>query len=218
MGTGDCGVVQNLPVANSQCGNASGQPDTAAWDDSPWVTAVGGSIPNIDPTTGAKRGTDPVWHSGIFSEGAGYSSVFSRPDYQKGVAGITRPGFDVATGWGTINGNFVPSLVAATRANGQEAQARHQASYDLAALQHGIQFTPPGIGPDGMTYMLAGGFLPGHPVQMSIDGTQIATLTVGDLGTVTYMIDPSQLSLAPGQHTVQLDSLLLTMTGSFWIS
>ena len=75
VGTGDCGVVQNLPVANSQCGNASHQPDTAAWDDSPWVTAVGGTIPNINPKTGAKAGSDPVWHvGGIFSEGAGYSS------------------------------------------------------------------------------------------------------------------------------------------------
>jgi hypothetical protein len=43
---------------------------------------------------------------------------------------------------------------------------------------------------------------------MSIDGTQVATLTVGGLGTVTYMIDPSQLSLAPGRHTVRLNSLL----------
>ena len=91
VGTGDCGVVQNLPVANSQCGNASHQPDTAAWDDSPWVTAVGGTIPNINPKTGAKQGSDPVWHvAGIFSEGAGYSSVFTRPDYQNGVANITQ--------------------------------------------------------------------------------------------------------------------------------
>jgi hypothetical protein len=69
-----------------------------------------------------------------------------------------------------------------------------------------------------MTYMLAGGFLPGHPVQMSIDGQPVATLTVGDLGTVTYMIAPRLLSLVPGDHTVQLSSLLLTMTGSFHIS
>ena len=85
MGTGDCGVVQNLPVANSQCGDASHQPDTSAWDDSPWVTAVGGTVPNINPKTGAKEGSDPVWHvAGIFSEGAGYSSVFTRPGYQNG--------------------------------------------------------------------------------------------------------------------------------------
>jgi subtilase family serine protease len=303
VGTGDCGVVQNLPVANSQCGNASHQPDTAAWDDSPWVTAVGGTIPNINPKTGAKEGSDPVWHvDGIFSEGAGYSSVFTRPAYQNGVANITRSpmrsvpdialdaqdgtsesgpllngvlalatqlnhghnvgpinpalyeslgprgaaagiadvihgnnsvvvhgktvvqgftaakGFDVATGWGTINGNFVPSLVAATRADGQEAAARQEARYDLSLLEHAIRFTPDNISRAGMTYMLAGGFLPGHPVEMSIDGTAVATLTVGDLGTVTYMITPRLLNLGPGEHTVQLSSLLLNMTGSFHIS
>jgi subtilase family serine protease len=303
VGTGDCGVVQNLPVANSQCGNASHQPDTAAWDDSPWVTAVGGTIPNINPKTGAKEGSDPVWHvAGIFSEGAGYSSVFTRPAYQNGVADITRSpmrsvpditldaqsgtsesgpllngvlalatqlnhgqnvgpinpalydslgprgarsgiadvlhgnnsvivggktivqgftaakGFDVATGWGTINGNFVPSMVAATRADGQEAAARRQAQHDLTRLEHAIKFMPDSISEGGMTYLLAGGFLPGHPVQMSIDGKAVARLTVGDLGTVTDMIDPSLLDLAPGEHTVQLSSLLLNTTGRFHIS
>jgi hypothetical protein len=302
VGTGDCGVVQNLPVANSQCGNASHQPDTAAWDDSPWVTAVGGSVPNINPETGAKEGSDPVWHEGIYSEGAGYSSVFRRPSYQNGVASITRSpmrsvpditldaqdgtsesgpllngvlalatqlnngqnvgpinpalydslgprgasagiadvtqgnnsvivngktvvqgftaakGFDVATGWGTINGKFVPSLVAATRADGQEAAARQRAWGDLMALEHRIRFTPDSISAGGMTYLLAGGFLPGHPVQKSIDGKWVATLTVGDLGTVTYMIDPSLLKLAPGEHTVRLSSLLLDMTGRFRVS
>ena len=91
VATGDCGVVQNLAVANAQCNNTSATPDTAAWDDSPWVTAVGGSVPNLDPTTGKRLGPDPVWHvGGAFAEGAGYSSVFPRPSYQNGVAGITR--------------------------------------------------------------------------------------------------------------------------------
>ncbi len=64
VATGDCGVVQNLAVANAQCNNTSPTPDTAAWDDSPWVTAVGGSVPNLDPTTGKRLGPDPVWHVG----------------------------------------------------------------------------------------------------------------------------------------------------------
>ncbi len=303
VGTGDCGVVQNLPVANSQCGNASRQPDTGTWDDSPWVTAVGGTIPSINPKTGAKQGPDPVWHvSGIFSEGAGYSSVFTRPAYQNGVAHITgspmrsvpdisldaqdgtsesgpllggvlalatqlnnghdigpinpvlygslgrrgaaagiadvvkgddsvvvnnktvvqgftaAKGFDVATGWGTINGNFVPSLVAATRADRQEAATRQRARADLTALEHGIRFTPDTIGPGGMTYLLAGGFLPGHPVRMSVDGRAVATLKAGDLGTVAYMIAPGLLKLKPGKHTVTLGSLLVTMTGTFRVT
>jgi subtilase family serine protease len=89
VATGDCGVVQNLAIANNQCGNTSTGPDTAAWDDSPWITAVGGSVPNMT-STGKKAGPDPVWHvGGIFAEGAGYSSVFTRPSYQNEVADIT---------------------------------------------------------------------------------------------------------------------------------
>ena len=90
VATGDCGVVQNLAIANNQCGTTSATPDTAAWDDSPWITAIGGSVPNLN-SQGQKVGPDPVWHvAGIFSEGAGYSSVYARPSYQNGVANITR--------------------------------------------------------------------------------------------------------------------------------
>jgi subtilase family serine protease len=91
VSTGDCGVVQNLAVASSQCGNTTKTPDTATWDDSPWVTAVGGSVPNF-ATTGQRVGPDPLWHQGVFSEGAGYSSVFARPSYQDGVASVTGSG------------------------------------------------------------------------------------------------------------------------------
>jgi hypothetical protein len=91
--TGDCGVVQNLAVANGQCEDVSRTPDTATWDDSPWNTGVGGSVPNVSPKNGRKLGPDPVWHvpppAAQFSEGAGFSSVFGRPAYQDRVASIT---------------------------------------------------------------------------------------------------------------------------------
>jgi len=87
-GTGDCGVVQNLPVANGQCEDTSTFADSAAWDDSPWVTAVGGTIPNLTPS-GAHRGPDPLWTQPHFGTGAGLSKVFRRPAYQDGVANIT---------------------------------------------------------------------------------------------------------------------------------
>jgi subtilase family serine protease len=84
--TGDCGVVQNLAVANAQCGTTSAGPQTATWDDNPWVTAVGGTVPNVSKTDGSKLGPDPIWHvGGIFSEGAGFSAVFPRPSYQARV-------------------------------------------------------------------------------------------------------------------------------------
>jgi subtilase family serine protease len=90
VATGDCGVVQNLAVANAQCNNTSATPDTAAWDDSPWVTAVGGSVPDFSFSTPRRLGPDPLWNvDGLFSEGAGFSSVFTRPGYQAGVARIT---------------------------------------------------------------------------------------------------------------------------------
>ncbi len=37
VATGDCGVAQALPVANAPCGHTTAGPDTATWDDSPFV-------------------------------------------------------------------------------------------------------------------------------------------------------------------------------------
>jgi subtilase family serine protease len=300
--TGDCGVVQNLAVANAQCGNTSAGPQTATWDDNPWVTAVGGSVPNVSKTDGTKLGPDPVWHvGGIFSEGAGFSAVFPRPSYQDGVARITGsrfrsvpditmdaqdgtsesapmtagvlalatqlnqgrnlgpinpalygllgpagtragisdvvsgnnsvldqngnvvvpgftagPGFDVATGWGTIDASkFVPALVAATRVFGQEFAARAQAGLELGRLQHSIRLSTPVIRHGGTSTVTDGGFLPGHPVKLAIDGNVITTLTATDQGTISYTLDPAALGLRPGPHTLTLQSMLITPTTPF---
>ena len=301
--TGDCGVVQNLAVANAQCGDTSPGPATATWDDNPWVTAVGGTVPNVSTTTGMKLGPDPLWHvGGIFSEGAGFSSVYPRPSYQDDVARITGsgmrsvpditmdsqqgtsesapmvagvlalatqlnggrnlgpinpvlydilgplgpragisdvvsgnnsvidpktgkvlvpgftagPGFDVASGWGTIDAStFVPALVAATRASGLDRLARQQASRELSRLEHSISL-PAGNIPAGGTSSVTGtGFLPGHPVRLAIDGTMITTLTAGNLGTVSYVLNPSALGLAPGHHVLRLQSMLITTVAGF---
>jgi len=293
VATGDCGVVQNLAVAKNQCGNTSATPDTAAWNDSGWVTAVGGSVPNLSPA-GHKIGPDPVWHVGGFSEGAGFSSVFARPAYQNGVARITGSrmrsvpditmdaqngtsqsaplfagmlalatqlnhanvgpinpalyatlgpagaragiadvvkgndsapkvtgftaarGFDVASGWGTINASrFVPSLVAATRAENQEASARHQAAAQLSSIEHSIQLSPGVIPPGHEAYLLDQGFLPGHPVGLYIDNVLIRTLTASPSGYVTDTISPSRLDLSAGKHVLQLRSMLFTATRTF---
>jgi subtilase family serine protease len=294
VGTGDCGVVQNLAVANGQCEDVSATPDTATWDDSPWITAVGGSVPNMSVKTPTKLGPDPLWHTGPFGEGAGFSSVYPRPSYQDGVnsspmrsvpditmdaqdgtsestpmlagvlalatqvnhgnVGPINPalyqvlgpagardgiadvvsgnnsyvnakgqlvvpgftagrGFDVASGWGTVYApRFVPSLAAATRMLGQEAAARAQARDELTGLERGgVDLTRTS---SGFCYLLGTGFLPGHPVQLRIDGKLIATLTANPLGDVTYMIDPGLLKLSSGRHTVTLTSLLITETAT----
>lgn len=288
--TGDCGVVQNLAVANAQCGKTTQTPDTAAWNDSPWVTAVGGSVPNLD-TTGRRLGPDPLWGTGSkFSEGAGYSAVYPRPGYQDRVGSLTRSvpditmdaqsgtseaaplfagvlalaaqlnhgsvgpinkvlynvvgprgaaagiadvvsgnnsvptgtgyipgfaagtGFDVASGWGTIDASkFVPELVAAIRAQYGPDSQQHEAADALARLQHSIALTANG----GTTYLLAGGFLPQHPVEVQIDGNHVATLTANTLGSVSYAVDPALLKLPRGAHTLTLKSMLLTATANF---
>ncbi len=300
VATGDCGVVQNLAVANGQCEDTSATPDTAAWDDSPWVTAVGGSVPDFSFTAPRRLGPDPLWNvGGVFSEGAGFSSVFTRPGYAGGVARITGspmrsvpditmdaqdgtseaapmlagvlslatqlnggnigpvnpvlyrelgpagaragvidvvsgndsvirngklavpgftagPGFDVASGWGTVYApRFVPSLVAATKQTAQELAAREQARDELTQLeQHSVLLSRTNT---GTFYLLASGFLPTHPVRLSIDGKFIARLTANTLGDVTYMIGPALLRLAGGRHAVTLSSMLITEAAGFTV-
>ena len=303
--TGDCGVVQNLAVANAQCGNTSPGPQTATWDDSPWVTAVGGSVPNVSTTDGSKLGPDPIWHvGGIFSEGAGFSAVFPRPAYQDGVASITGSpwrsvpditmdsqqgtsesapmmagvlalatqlnnghnvgpinpvlynvlgpqgpadgisdvvsgnnsvidpstgqvlvpgftagsGFDVASGWGTIDASkFVPALVAATQNDDLAVPARQEAARELGQLESNVSLSTGNSPiPSGTTSSVSsGGFLPGHPVQLAIDGNPVTTLTASDTGTVSYTLDPAALGLAHGHHVLTLQSMLITTTATF---
>jgi subtilase family serine protease len=298
--TGDCGVVQNLAIANAQCGNTSPGPATATWDDNPWVTAVGGTVPNVSATTGAKLGPDPIWHEGIFAEGAGFSAVFPRPAYQNGVARITRSpwrsvpditmdaqdgtsesapmvagvlalatqlnhgrnlgpvnpvlydvlgprgsraglsdvvsgnnsvidpngkvvvqgftaarGFDVASGWGTVDASkFVPALVAA-QGSGLDQIARQQAARNLSQLEHSTRLSSGNIPPGGTSLVSGTGFLPGHPVKLAIDGQAVTTLTATSQGTVSYPVNPAALGLAAGHHVLTLQSMLITTTAGF---
>ncbi len=300
--TGDCGVVQNLAIANAQCENTSPGPQTATWDDNPYVTAVGGTVPDVSATTGAKLGPDPIWHvGGIFGEGAGFSAVYPRPSYQNGVARITRSawrsvpditmdsqdgtsesapmvagvlalatqlnhgrdlgpinpvlygilgplgsragisdvvsgnnsvvdpqtgkvkvqgftagrGFDVASGWGTVDASkFVPALVAAQR-SGLDAIARHQAARQLSGLEHSTRLSPGNIPAGGTSAVSGSGFLPRHPVKLAIDGKVVTTLTASDQGTVSYTLNPAALGLAAGHHVLSLRGMLITTTAAF---
>jgi len=275
----------------------------ATWDDNPWVTAVGGTVPNVSRTDGSKLGPDPLWHvGGIFSEGAGFSAVYPRPAYQDGVASITgspwrsvpditmdaqqgtsesapmtagvlalatqlnqghnvgpinpvlynvlgpqgpaagisdvvsgnnsvtdpatgnvlvqgftaAPGFDVASGWGTIDASkFVPALVAATQNDDLVEPARQQASRELGQLERNVSLSLSNI-PHGATSSVSGaGFLPGDPVQLAIDGDPVTALTADDNATVSYTLDPVALGLAHGHHVLTLQSMLITTTATF---
>jgi hypothetical protein len=125
-------------------------------------------------------------------------------------------GFDVASGWGTLNAaRFVPALAAATAASHQNQAIRAQAQARLTGLRHGVQLSAGHVPAGGTSYLLGPNFLPGHPVDFAIDGHTVATLTANALGDVTYMIDPSLLKLAPGRHTITLSGMLLTETARF---
>ncbi len=133
--TGDCGVVQNLAVANSQCEAAGTTPSTAIWDESPWLTAVGGSVPDVSAETGAKLGPDRLWHvappDAEFSEGAGFSAVFPHPAYQDGVASIT-----------DSNMRSVPDLTMDAQHGTSEAAPMLAGVFALATQENGADIGP----------------------------------------------------------------------------
>jgi len=100
VATGDTDAAQHLaisPIGRLITSFITARRATAAWDDSPWVTAVGGSVPNLSGT-GKRLGPDPVWNPSRIppptgdteGEGAGFSAVYTRPSYQNSVAAVTR--------------------------------------------------------------------------------------------------------------------------------
>jgi hypothetical protein len=128
------------------------------------------------------------------------------------------PGFDVVSGWGTIDASrFVPALVAAIRAQSQPASLQRQASDALERLRHGIRLTSTEIGPGHPASVLMSGFLPQHPVELDVDNRKVAILTANGTGTVSYRLDPASHALTEGEHTLALKSMLLTATAPFRI-
>ena len=90
--SGDCGPT-DPPVLNDtgQCTPAIGV--TAGHPvDSPWVTAVGGTIPNAGLATASGRtAPDALWtaqndHSD--AEGAGVSTIYAKPSWQQGIPAL----------------------------------------------------------------------------------------------------------------------------------
>jgi hypothetical protein len=156
-------------------------------------------------------------NAGISDVVSGNNSVTDPATGKVLVPGFTAgPGFDVASGWGSIDASkFVPALVAATKAFGQDRVIRDQASQELSRLEHSIRLSAQDIPSGGTSSVSDGGFLPGHPVKLAIDGKPVITLTATDVGTVSYPLDPSALGLSPGHHVLTLQSMLITTTAGF---
>jgi subtilisin family serine protease len=132
------------------------------------------------------------------------------------VQGFTAaPGFDVASGWGTIDASkFVPALVAA-QASGLDLVARAQAGQQLSQLEHSTRLSPGNIPSGGTSSVSGSGFLPRHPVKLAIDGKAVTTLTASDQGAVSYTLNPAALGLPAGHHALTLQGMLITTTTAF---
>jgi subtilase family serine protease len=126
------------------------------------------------------------------------------------------PGYDVATGWGTIDAQrFVPALAKATRDNAMP----HQAAKELARLQGALTITPSHrLAPTATIDVTDTGFLPGHPVTISLDGTSLATVTADTSGNWSYSFTAQQKGLASGTHTLSVSSMLLQQSTTFSIT
>jgi hypothetical protein len=96
-----------------------------------------------------------------------------------------------------------------------EAAARHEAASELGQFERNVSLSLSNIPPGATSSVSSAGFLPGHPVNLTIDGNPITTLTADDQGTVSYTLDPAALGLARGHHLLTLQSMLITTTASF---
>jgi hypothetical protein len=144
---GDCGPTDPPVLGDTgQCtpaiGLTAGHPA-----DNPWVTAVGGSIPNAGlATPGGRTAPDALWtapnnHSD--AESAGISTIYPQPSWQQGIpalAGVTGRSFpdivmDASDGTSQASPTFAGIMALAT-------QLRHA---DLGFINPALY----AIGPEG---------------------------------------------------------------------
>ena len=130
--SGDCGPTDPPVLGDTgQCTPAIGV--TAGHPvDSPWVTAVGGTIPNAGLATAAGRtAPDALWiarndHSD--AEGAGVSTVYPKPSWQRGnpaLSGVTGRAYpdismDASDGTSQASPTFAGILALATQLRGAD--------------------------------------------------------------------------------------------------
>jgi hypothetical protein len=132
FGSGDCGPTDARVLGDTgQCTPAIGV--TASHPvDNPWVTAVGGTIPNIGLAVKTGRSApDGLWTAltdGSDAEGAGVSTVYPKPYWQRGipalrdVSGRAYPdiSMDASNGTSQSSPTFAGILALATQLRGAD--------------------------------------------------------------------------------------------------
>jgi hypothetical protein len=290
--TGDCGAAQNLATATGFCNQTTTTRAVATWDDSPFVTAVGGITPGRTYTGADGADSFSVWNVGgaqSAAEGAGFSAIYPRPNYQDRVASITgssmrslpditmngadgtseaapqfaavlalatqlrgttlgpingilyndlggdpaanglvdvttgnntaygvtgfsaAPGYDVATGWGTVDAaRFAPALATASAQAPDRDALTIEAQLELTRLSLTAKASPVVLLPNQTSTVTASGFLPAHPVTIADGQRTLATVTADSAGEISYSLSAQASALTPGLHTVVATGLLIT--------
>jgi hypothetical protein len=125
--SGDCGPTDPTVLFDTgQCTPAIGV--TAGHPvDSPWVTAVGGTIPNAGlATTSGRTAPDALWtapNGNSDAEGAGVSAVYPKPWWQRGIPALNGVGgraypdisMDASDGTSQASPTFAGILALATQ-------------------------------------------------------------------------------------------------------
>ncbi|MGH3399703.1 MAG: S53 family peptidase [Streptosporangiaceae bacterium] len=130
--SGDCGPTDPPVLGDTgQCTPAIGV--TAGHPvDSPWITAVGGTIPNAGlATTAGRTAPDALWtarNANSDAEGAGVSTIYPKPWWQRdnpalsGVTGRAYPdiAMDASDGTSQASPTFAGILALATQVRGAD--------------------------------------------------------------------------------------------------
>jgi hypothetical protein len=134
-----------------------------------------------------------------------------------GVTGYTAgPGYDIATGWGTVNaGTFVPALADAMAHLPWANSLGQLAQQDLDQLEQTGRATPSLVSAAGTLTVTSTGFLPEHPVTVSVDGKQVETVYADGTADLDFTLPLASLRLRPGSHSIELGGMLLSQTIPF---
>ncbi len=164
----------------------------------------GKNIGAINEVLYDKLGKDPA-ANGLIDVTSGNNTEGSIPGYTAG------PGYDVASGWGTVDASiFVPALVKNADDDSHGGKLGRDASKALTAMEDTLSITPSHTLSSTATLLVTStGFLPGHPVTISVDGTALTTVTADTSGNITYSFTAAKAGIAAGDHQISIHSMLL---------
>jgi subtilase family serine protease len=155
--SGDCGPTAPPVLGDTgQCTPAIGVTADHPGD-SPWITSVGGTLPNAGlATTAGRTAPDALWtarNSNSDAEGAGISTIYPKPSWQDGIAalsGITGRAYpditaDSTNGTSQASPTFAGILALATQQNQDDLGTLDPSLTDLGTVNPALA----AIGPQG---------------------------------------------------------------------